>query len=87
MADDPLASAQTDQARASIEQVRAQIDHMRAEQDRWRIEQERWRDEHDHGRRNAGRETVRLVLYTLLVAAALFAAGAGVWEAIRPSGL
>jgi hypothetical protein len=57
--------------RATIEQIRLTGEHMRAEQDKWRA--------------GLRRETIRIVLYGVLIAAAWAAAGAAIWEQIRPT--
>lgn len=70
----------------SIEQMRATIDHIRAEQDRWRLEQDKWRAEQDKWRAEQRRETWRVFIYALIGFAVAIAAGAALWEAIRPPG-
>ena len=57
--------------KATIDHIRVQGDHMRAEQDKWRAQ--------------VRQETVRLILYGILIAAAWGAAAAALWEHIRPT--
>ena len=65
-----LEQAQADHARQAIEESRATIKGMDVELEKWR--------------REGHYELWRLAVYTLIGGAAMMAAGAAIWEAIRP---
>lgn len=68
IADDPV-SLEMEHKRTSIEQMRAEVEALRQRRQQWEAEFKR--------------EVIRLILYALLVGAALMAAGAALWELAR----
>jgi hypothetical protein len=70
--------AEIEQMRWSVSESFATIEHMRAEQERWRQARQQWEAEHELREKQARREDRRLMLYGLLVVAALMGASATV---------